>query len=156
MPLRTGRTEHSCHLQTSWTVEMVTTVCTCPSSIQARLHKAGMRNRLRGKLWRVFAWSVKVRTPTCAGIMAHPHLQVRIANQPDQPSQVRCETCSDDFCEVCFAAQHRKGTRKRHATIVLSGRVEKRVKLSENGVKKASSMNDDQVCSFAPYNTAAR
>ncbi|KXN92353.1 UPF0652 protein [Leucoagaricus sp. SymC.cos] len=33
----------------------------------------------------------------------------------DQPAQVFCETCSDVYCEVCFAAQHRKGTRKRHA-----------------------------------------
>jgi hypothetical protein len=31
----------------------------------------------------------------------------------DQPAQVFCESCSDNYCEVCFAAQHRKGTRKR-------------------------------------------
>ncbi|KAI5116619.1 hypothetical protein M0805_007790 [Coniferiporia weirii] len=32
----------------------------------------------------------------------------------DQPAQVHCEDCVDDYCEVCFAAQHRKGTRKLH------------------------------------------
>ncbi|PCH40894.1 hypothetical protein WOLCODRAFT_131588 [Wolfiporia cocos MD-104 SS10] len=47
----------------------------------------------------------------------------------DQPAQVYCETCADDYCEVCFAAQHRKGTRKRHATKPLSGRREKKAKL---------------------------
>ena len=32
----------------------------------------------------------------------------------DQPAEVLCETCSDPYCEVCFAAQHRKGSRKKH------------------------------------------
>ncbi|TFK99154.1 hypothetical protein BDV98DRAFT_511020 [Pterulicium gracile] len=32
----------------------------------------------------------------------------------DQPAEVLCETCEDQFCEVCFSAQHRKGSRKRH------------------------------------------
>ncbi|CAE6498645.1 unnamed protein product [Rhizoctonia solani] len=32
----------------------------------------------------------------------------------DQPANVFCETCGDDFCDVCFEAQHRKGTRKLH------------------------------------------
>ncbi|THV08228.1 hypothetical protein K435DRAFT_958829 [Dendrothele bispora CBS 962.96] len=34
----------------------------------------------------------------------------------DQPAQLLCETCSDVYCEVCFAAQHRKGSRKAHKT----------------------------------------
>ncbi|TFK66561.1 hypothetical protein BDN72DRAFT_823216 [Pluteus cervinus] len=34
----------------------------------------------------------------------------------DQPAQVLCETCGDVFCEVCFSAQHRKGSRKEHKT----------------------------------------
>ncbi|KAI0355352.1 hypothetical protein OH77DRAFT_1589828 [Trametes cingulata] len=49
----------------------------------------------------------------------------------DQPAQVFCETCSDNFCEVCFAAQHRKGTRKRHATRPLSGPHDKKAKTEE-------------------------
>lgn len=32
----------------------------------------------------------------------------------DQPAQLYCEDCTDNYCEVCFAAQHRKGTRKQH------------------------------------------
>ncbi|CAE6442703.1 unnamed protein product [Rhizoctonia solani] len=32
----------------------------------------------------------------------------------DQPANVFCETCADDFCDVCYEAQHRKGTRKMH------------------------------------------
>ena len=34
----------------------------------------------------------------------------------DQPAQVFCEFCTDNFCDVCFAAQHRKGSRKQHKT----------------------------------------
>ncbi|TFK43820.1 hypothetical protein BDQ12DRAFT_196450 [Crucibulum laeve] len=43
----------------------------------------------------------------------------------DQPAQVLCETCSDAYCEVCFAAQHRKGSRKRHAVKPLVGQKKK-------------------------------
>ncbi|KAG6861870.1 hypothetical protein C0995_011167 [Termitomyces sp. Mi166 len=39
----------------------------------------------------------------------------------DQPAQVLCETCSDAYCEVCFAAQHRKGSRRQHKSKPLSG-----------------------------------
>ncbi|KDR84043.1 hypothetical protein GALMADRAFT_219873 [Galerina marginata CBS 339.88] len=46
----------------------------------------------------------------------------------DQPAEVVCETCADAYCEVCFAAQHRKGSRKRHAIKPLSGKKEKRAK----------------------------
>ncbi|KAJ7591437.1 hypothetical protein C8J56DRAFT_935571 [Mycena floridula] len=34
----------------------------------------------------------------------------------DQPAQLFCESCSDAYCDVCFASQHRKGTRKNHVT----------------------------------------
>jgi len=57
----------------------------------------------------------------------------------DQPAQVHCETCGDDFCEVCFAAQHRKGTRKRHATKPLSGQHEKRARLQNGAVSGAKN-----------------
>ncbi|GLB34139.1 putative protein of unknown function (DUF2009) [Lyophyllum shimeji] len=46
----------------------------------------------------------------------------------DQPAQVLCETCSDAYCEVCFAAQHRKGSRKRHTVKPLDGRTAKKAK----------------------------
>ncbi|KAI0265915.1 hypothetical protein BC834DRAFT_824286 [Gloeopeniophorella convolvens] len=39
----------------------------------------------------------------------------------DQPAEVRCENCADDYCEVCFAAQHRKGSRKSHTAKPLGG-----------------------------------
>ncbi|KAJ7771130.1 hypothetical protein DFH07DRAFT_242165 [Mycena maculata] len=40
----------------------------------------------------------------------------------DQPAEVRCETCGNDiFCEVCYASQHRKGSRKEHVVKPLSG-----------------------------------
>ncbi|KAJ7724889.1 hypothetical protein B0H16DRAFT_1736464 [Mycena metata] len=42
----------------------------------------------------------------------------------DQPAEVFCETCADVFCEVCYAAQHRKGSRKLHVVKPL-GTVEK-------------------------------
>ncbi|KAJ2934265.1 hypothetical protein H1R20_g2808, partial [Candolleomyces eurysporus] len=38
----------------------------------------------------------------------------------DQPADLICETCADHFCEVCFAAQHRKGSRKTHTTKPIS------------------------------------
>ncbi|KAI0722309.1 hypothetical protein C8T65DRAFT_628916 [Cerioporus squamosus] len=56
----------------------------------------------------------------------------------DQPAQVFCETCSDNFCEVCFAAQHRKGTRKRHATKPLAGPQEKKAKVAEGAPPPAN------------------
>ncbi|PFH51346.1 hypothetical protein AMATHDRAFT_59428 [Amanita thiersii Skay4041] len=50
----------------------------------------------------------------------------------DQPAQVLCETCSDAYCEVCFAAQHRKGTRKRHAVKPLAEqKPEKKAKIDD-------------------------
>ncbi|CCM00435.1 uncharacterized protein FIBRA_02467 [Fibroporia radiculosa] len=59
----------------------------------------------------------------------------------DQPAQLHCDTCQDDYCEVCFAAQHRKGSRKRHATKPLSSHQHKRAKLesrpSENDATEA-------------------
>ena len=45
--------------------------------------------------------------------------QTHRLNNADQPAQVYCESCTDNFCEVCFAAQHRKGSRKQHKTKVL-------------------------------------
>eukprot|EP01116_Phalansterium_solitarium_P017910 TRINITY_DN4552_c0_g1_i1.p1 TRINITY_DN4552_c0_g1~~TRINITY_DN4552_c0_g1_i1.p1 ORF type:complete len:600 (-),score=224.27 TRINITY_DN4552_c0_g1_i1:264-2063(-) len=38
----------------------------------------------------------------------------------DQPASLFCTECSDDYCEVCFAAQHRRGRRTRHKTKLLN------------------------------------
>lgn len=45
---------------------------------------------------------------------------LKIREIADQPAEVRCETCADVFCEVCYAAQHRKGSRKLHVVKPLS------------------------------------
>ena len=45
----------------------------------------------------------------------------------DQPAEVTCESCKDVYCEVCFAAQHRKGSRKQHKSSPLSNRPEKHI-----------------------------
>lgn len=34
----------------------------------------------------------------------------------DQPAMLHCEQCLDDYCDVCFQALHRRGTRKKHTT----------------------------------------
>lgn len=59
----------------------------------------------------------------------------------DQPAQVLCETCADVFCEVCFAAQHRKGSRKTHTTKPLEGTS---VAKKENGVANGDAMQTDE------------
>ncbi|KAJ3531814.1 hypothetical protein NM688_g7519 [Phlebia brevispora] len=42
----------------------------------------------------------------------------------DQPAELHCETCGDDYCEVCYTAQHRKGSRKSHKKRPLEGQAE--------------------------------
>ncbi|KAF8076739.1 hypothetical protein FPV67DRAFT_1472507, partial [Lyophyllum atratum] len=61
----------------------------------------------------------------------------------DQPAQVSCETCSDAYCEVCFAAQHRKGSRKRHAVKPLPGQTEKKAKTSGASTSAANGDSMD-------------
>lgn len=56
----------------------------------------------------------------------------------DQPTQVYCEQCQDNYCEVCFAAQHRKGSRKQHKKRTLSKKQELRQKIVQNGKKPDS------------------
>ena len=63
----------------------------------------------------------------------------------DQPAQVRCETCADDYCEVCFAAQHRKGSRKSHNATPLADGDKSPSKPIPNGTAHAKS-NGDDVC----------
>ncbi|KAI6040452.1 hypothetical protein EDC04DRAFT_2996863 [Pisolithus marmoratus] len=51
----------------------------------------------------------------------------------DQPAEVRCDDCQDDYCEVCFAAQHRKGTRKKHVSKPLAVRRPNNTPSEQNG-----------------------
>ena len=66
---------------------------------------------------------------------------------PDQPAQILCETCSDVYCEVCFAAQHRKGSRKLHTTrpVVLErvGKREKKGNVASGDSSGAPTGSDD-------------
>jgi len=72
----------------------------------------------------------------------------------DQPAQVSCEACSDIYCEVCFAAQHRKGSRKSH-TIKPLPHINERTKTAsthvKNGRRARSSDNSVGLFYFDPY-----
>lgn len=51
----------------------------------------------------------------------------------DQPAQIRCDDCQDDYCEVCFAAQHRKGTRRKHVSKPLAVHPPRKPPNEQNG-----------------------
>ncbi|KAJ3045471.1 hypothetical protein HK097_001184, partial [Rhizophlyctis rosea] len=51
----------------------------------------------------------------------------------DQPASVYCEQCADDYCDVCFHAQHRKGNRKRHTCKALATQVSPKKAKGLNG-----------------------
>ncbi|KAF4619379.1 hypothetical protein D9613_004976 [Agrocybe pediades] len=60
----------------------------------------------------------------------------------DQPAEVLCEACGDPYCEVCFAAQHRKGSRKQHTVKPLSDKKSK--PNGTNGISEVSSKDGDE------------
>ncbi|KIJ69795.1 hypothetical protein HYDPIDRAFT_77951 [Hydnomerulius pinastri MD-312] len=65
----------------------------------------------------------------------------------DQPAQVSCKECDDNYCEVCFAAQHRKGTRKKHVSTPLASPGTKSSEKEQNGasgVKTNGKGQDDE------------
>ena len=61
----------------------------------------------------------------------------------DQPAEVHCETCDDDYCEVCFSAQHRKGSRKRHPAKSLADGEKTPSKPAKNGVANGKPNGQD-------------
>ncbi|KAI9510542.1 hypothetical protein F5148DRAFT_1178572 [Russula earlei] len=61
----------------------------------------------------------------------------------DQPAELHCEPCADNYCEVCFAALHRKGSRKRHAANTLADGKKMPSKPARNGVTRAKSNGQD-------------
>ncbi|KAI0309587.1 hypothetical protein OF83DRAFT_1071831 [Amylostereum chailletii] len=67
----------------------------------------------------------------------------------DQPAEVRCDACQDIYCQVCFHAQHRKGSRKRHASAPLQpGQRQKeraRAQASQGGNGAAPPPNGKEV-----------
>ncbi|KAI5893683.1 uncharacterized protein SCHCODRAFT_02622480 [Schizophyllum commune H4-8] len=69
----------------------------------------------------------------------HPVAEGFCIECEDQPAQVHCESCGDVYCDVCFAAQHRKGSRKRHATRPLSQQTEKKAKNETDAVPSGAA-----------------
>ena len=63
----------------------------------------------------------------------------------DQPAEVHCEACGDDYCEVCFAAQHRKGSRKTHTAKSLANGEKTPRKPTPNGVVALGKQNGHDV-----------
>ncbi|KZV94245.1 hypothetical protein EXIGLDRAFT_673222 [Exidia glandulosa HHB12029] len=61
----------------------------------------------------------------------------------DQPAQIRCDQCEDQFCEVCFHSQHRKGSRKGHTTTPVDGAKLARQAAQNGAVKPDSSSQMD-------------
>lgn len=55
-------------------------------------------------------------------------LETYFSSCTDQPAEVECQSCRDVYCEVCFAAQHRKGSRKLHSVQPLRTKKEEAVK----------------------------
>ncbi|KAJ3868948.1 hypothetical protein EV359DRAFT_31096 [Lentinula novae-zelandiae] len=51
----------------------------------------------------------------------------------DQPAQLFCENCADAYCDVCYSAQHRKGSRKTHKTQVLESSRKPREQVEAKG-----------------------
>lgn len=112
--------------------------------------RLGWRRYWPATRWRVLYWVWRYlfdALPSCTMLTMKfcwhlPNWQLfhswfRLSVIPDQPAQVICETCSDAYCEVCFAAQHRKGSRKRHAVRSLDS--------SESSIKKAKVNNGNAV-----------
>lgn len=58
----------------------------------------------------------------------------------DQPRELHCDQCEDDYCKVCFDSLHRRGTRKLHrahdspSMHVDIGRLDDEVKASSSGI----------------------
>jgi hypothetical protein len=66
----------------------------------------------------------------------------------DQPAQLLCEVCTDIFCEVCFAALHRKGVRKNHQAKPLGDRIESNGKLGYHANGNINGQAKDAVNGF--------
>ena len=72
----------------------------------------------------------------------------------DQPAQILCETCSDVYCEVCFAAQHRKGSRKRHISRPVEQKPEKKEQVAGGGATRTARSEDDGVSLVTIFETS--
>jgi hypothetical protein len=66
----------------------------------------------------------------------------------DQPAQVFCVECNDNFCDVCFAAQHHKGTRKRHSSKPTNGSIQKKAEPVVTIVAQADTNGSEDKVGF--------
>ena len=71
----------------------------------------------------------------------------------DQPAEVLCETCSDPYCEVCFAAQHRKGSRKKHTVRPLASKNDVKVEVNGEATAAKASANGEPVSDVSILNS---
>jgi len=62
----------------------------------------------------------------------------------DQPATVFCKQCKDQYCEVCFGAQHRRGNRFRHEWQDLKNDSKRKGGSTEQPIPE-SEMKEDKV-----------
>jgi hypothetical protein len=72
--------------------------------------------------------------------------RVELTAYIDQPAQVVCDACADNYCEVCFAAQHRKGSREKHIAKPIPS--DAKSKSVQNGVAEDAKKNGEKVRTF--------
>lgn len=58
----------------------------------------------------------------------------------DQPKTLFCEQCQDDYCDMCFQSQHRKGNRKKHNTKKLTFSAKKSASIDGNSVSQTEEI----------------
>merc|ERR1711974_308593 len=59
---------------------------------------------------------VSLKTATQAEDEVFPYTPGMCVECNDQPFTLLCVDCKDKFCEVCWKALHRKGSRAKHET----------------------------------------
>jgi hypothetical protein len=57
----------------------------------------------------------------------------------DQPIAVACNQCNDKFCEVCFLALHKKGSRKQHTFVKLNPDVKFHKQVTNNTLEATAN-----------------
>jgi len=83
----------------------------------------------------------------CEGMHITRITELRIYLFPscaDQPAEVECQSCRDVYCEVCFAAQHRKGSRKLHSVQPLHTKKEEAVKTDDKPTSTGTKEDEDE------------
>jgi len=78
------------------------------------------------------------------GILSFDKIEGICVECIDQPANVHCDQCGDDFCSLCFNVQHRRGKRKHHTTksILIEPMLLKKFEESVN-LLPTEKMNED-------------